>query len=80
MTEPKNLARAGHLFTIDELHRLGLQVVLQQQGVEDPVNFLKENNVEYVPMFRADVGMAITITSVTPKSKKSGPPARADES
>lgn len=81
MIDPKNLEKAGELFTIEELHRLGLQVVLQRKGVEDPVTFLKEHDVAYVPMFRADVGMAITITNVKPKPKpkKSGaPPARTD--
>lgn len=58
------------IFSTDELHRMGLVVMLQRQGIEDPHTFLAENKVDFVTAFKHDVGMAITINSITPKPPK----------
>jgi hypothetical protein len=51
----------------DQLQLLVLQQVLVQEGIENPVAFLEENDVDYRVAYWPEVGMGITITRITTK-------------
>ena len=58
------------LLSLDEVKGLVLQHLLAKSGVENPTQFLKENDVEYVAALRPAVGIALTITSINPKAEE----------
>lgn len=74
-----DLLHQGELFSIADLHRMGLKALLVKSGVQDPVTFLAENVVDHVAIFKPDVGMSIVITGVKPKVLSKKPSLQLDE-
>jgi hypothetical protein len=66
------------LYSLEDLQRLALHQTLLQRGVQDPIAFLKENAVVYRVALKANVGLAITISSITPR-KEVGQPRTGDK-
>jgi hypothetical protein len=67
MTEATITTPIVDLLSMTEVQTLALHALLMKQGVDDPLKFVKENDVSYVAAIRANIGMAVTITSITPK-------------
>lgn len=61
----------GHLdlFSFNEIQNMLLVATLTANGV-NPTEFLQKNTVTYAATIKPGVGMAIVITSVTPKPEK----------
>ena len=58
-----------NLFSLEEIQRMALYQALVQQGIEDPALCLEEYNVEFKCALKGNVGLAITITRITPKKQ-----------
>lgn len=62
------------IFGLEEIQRLALHKALRDRGIEDPNVFLDDHVVKYVTAFKANLGLAITITDIEPRQKKRGKP------
>jgi len=71
-TEKTISAPMAELYSVEDVHRMGLLLMLQRQGIEDPQAFLNDNVVDYVAAFKQNIGMAITITSIKPRAQSAG--------
>jgi len=67
MTETTFTTPVVDLLSMTEVQTLALHALLMKQGVDDPLAFTRENDVTFVTAIRANIGMAVTITGITPK-------------
>lgn len=65
------LEQQVRLFTINELTKFALQQTLVDSGVENPEQYLAENDVEHLATYKANV-LGIAILGTKPKARTEG--------
>jgi hypothetical protein len=60
------------IYSLAEMQRMALHVVLRDRGIDEPAEYLRKNVVNYKTAFKANVGLAITITGIQPKNLAEG--------